>query len=59
MPTPVGEGDGLGTLRRGPDESALLPLSSDLCTLSSIRSLDPERALDVPHPVLLSRESER
>lgn len=45
---PVGDGDGLGMRARGPEESALLPLSSDLCTLSSIRSLDPERALTVP-----------
>lgn len=60
MFAPVGEGDGLGMLRRGPDESALLPLSSDLCTLSSVRSLDPERALEAPYAaILLSRESER
>lgn len=56
---PVGEGDGLGMRTRGPEESARLPLSTDLCPLSSVRSLDPERALIVPYPDLLSRERER
>lgn len=55
----MGEGDGRGIRARGPDESALLPLSSDLCLLSSVRSLDPERALSVPYPDRLSRDRER
>lgn len=53
----MGEGDGRGIRARGPEESALLPLSTD--SLSSVRSLDPERALTVPYPELLSRDRER
>lgn len=45
---PVGDGDGLGIQARGPEESALLPLSSDLSALFSGRSLDPERARAAP-----------
>lgn len=55
----MGEGDGLGMRACGPEESALLPLSSDLWLLFSIRSLDPERALTVTYCGLLSRERER
>lgn len=55
----MGDGDGLGMRARGPEESALLPLSSDLWLLSPIRSLDPERALTVTDPGLLSRDRER
>lgn len=47
-PVPVGEGEGRDARARGPDESALLPRSSDRCLLSSGLSLEPERALSVP-----------
>ena len=55
----MGDGDGLRMWVRGPEESALRPRSSDLRPLSSIRSLDPERALTTTRPTLRSRERER
>lgn len=54
---PVGEGEGLETYVRGPDESGLWP--SDLRPLSSVLSLDPERARTTTRPKLRSRDSER
>lgn len=53
----MGEGEGLETYVRGPDESGLWP--SDLRPLSSVLSLDPERARTTTRPKLRSRDSER
>lgn len=56
---PVGDGEGLVMQFLDPEESALLTLSSDLLPLSSILSLDPERALPPTRVKLRSLDKER
>lgn len=57
--SPVGDGEGLVMQFRDPEESALLILSSDLRVLSSILSLDPERALTPTRVKLRSLDKDR